>query len=113
MGNIILILVQVALCLSVFYVWIFRFDNVVKEFKLFGLNDLTRNFVGVSKIALSTLVVTSIWHPSLALVSSILLGLFMIAAQYFHFKVSNPFIKHLPSLILLILCAIIAISSIQ
>ena len=104
---------QVALGLSVFYVWIFRFHNVLKEFKLFGLNDVTRNFVGVSKVALSTLIVASIWFPALALIPSIILGLFMIAAQYFHFKVSNPFIKHLPSLILLILCAIIAISSIQ
>ena len=113
MGNIILILLQLTLGLSVFYVWIFRFENVVKEFKLFGLNDLTRNLVGVSKIALSTLIVTSIWYPSLAQIPSIMLGLFMIAAQYFHFKVRNPFIKHLPSLILLILSAIIAISSIQ
>lgn len=113
MGNIILTLMQVALGASVFYVWIFRFHNVLKEFKLFGLNDVTRNFVGVSKVALSTLIVTSIWFPALALIPSIILGLFMIAAQYFHFKVSNPFIKHLPSLILLILCAIIAISSIQ
>lgn len=39
--------------------------------------------------------------------------LFMISAQYFHFKIKNPLIKHLPSLILLILCAVIALKSIQ
>jgi hypothetical protein len=41
------------------------------------------------------------------------MGMFMIAAQYFHRKIKNPFIKHLPSLILLTLSVIIAISSIQ
>lgn len=109
----ILKLTQIVLALSVAYVWIFRFDNVIKEFKQFGLSDLTRNFVGVSKIALSTLLIAGIWYSSLVLIPAVLMGLFMIAAQYFHFKIKNPFIKHLPSLILLILCAIIALGSIQ
>lgn len=106
-------LTQMVLALSVAYVWIFRFDNVVKEFKQFGLNDITRNLVGASKIALATLLVAGIWHSSLVQIPAVLMGLFMISAQYFHFKIKNPFIKHLPSLLLLILCAIIALGSIQ
>ena len=106
-------LAQLTVAISVAYVWIFRFDNVVKEFKQFGLSDLSRNLVGATKISLATLLVAGIWYSSLVLIPSILLGLFMIGAQYFHFKISNPFIKHLPSLILLILSALIAWSSIQ
>jgi hypothetical protein len=106
-------LAQLVVALSVAFVWIFRYDNVVKEFKQFGLNELTRNIVGASKIALATLLVAGIWYPSLVQISSVLMGLFMIAAQYFHFKIKNPFSKHLPSLILLMLCAIIALLSIQ
>ena len=108
-----LCLAQLVVALSVAYVWIFRYDNVVKEFKQFGLNDITRNFVGASKIALATLLVAGIWHSSLVQIPAVLMGLFMISAQYFHFKIKNPFIKHLPSLLLLILCAIIALGSIQ
>ena len=107
------ILVQVALAVSVAYVWVFRFHNVVEEFKLFGLSDLTRNFVGATKISLATLLVVGIWYSPLVFFPSILMGVFMIAAQYFHFKAKNPFIKHLPSLILLILCAFLALESIQ
>ena len=106
-------LAQLTVAISVAYVWIFRFDNVVKEFKQFGLSDLSRNLVGATKISLSTLLVAGIWYSSLVLIPSILIGLFMIGAQYFHFKISNPFMKHLPSLILLILSAFIALSSIQ
>lgn len=113
MENIFLNLTIITLGLSVAYVWVFRFDNVVKEFKQFGLSDLTRNFVGASKIALATLLIAGIWYSSLVQIPSILMGMFMIAAQYFHFKIKNPFIKHLPSLILLILSAIIAIGSIN
>ena len=106
-------LAQIVLALSVFYVWIIRYENVVKEFKHFGISDLTRNFVGGSKIALATLLITGIWYPSLVLISSLLMGFFMLSAQYFHFKFKSPFIKRLPSLFLLLLSAIIAISTIQ
>jgi len=105
-------LAQIVVALSVLFVWTLRFHNVLKEFKQFGLSDLTRNLVGATKISLATLLLVGIWYSSLVLIPSIIMGFIMIGAQYFHFKVNNPFIKHLPSLILLILCAVIAYSSI-
>ena len=106
------IIAQIVVAVSVIFVWTFRFHNVEKEFKEFGLSNLTRSLVGASKIALATLLIVGVWYPSLVLIPSILMGLFMIAAQYFHFKARNPFIKRLPSLILLTLCAVIAIASV-
>ena len=103
---------QIIVAISVVYVWTFRFHNVLKEFEQFGLSDLTRNMVGATKIALATLLVAGIWYPSLVFIPAVLMGLLMIGAQYFHFKISNPFMKHLPSLILLALSAFIAYSSI-
>jgi len=105
-------LAQLVVAISVVYVWTFRFHNVLKEFEQFGLSDLTRNIVGATKISLATLLIAGIWYSSLVLIPSILMGLLMIGAQYFHFKISNPFSKHLPSLILLALSAFIAYSSI-
>ncbi len=102
---------QIIVAISVVYVWTFRFHNVITEFKQFGLSDLTRNIVGATKTSLATLLIVGIWHPSLILIPSILMGLLMIGAQYFHFKVSNPLVKHLPSLLLLALSAVIAYSS--
>ena len=105
-------LAQIGAAISVLFVWTFRMQNVLKEFEQFGLSDLIRNLVGATKISLATLLVVGIWCSSLVLIPSILMCMFMISAQYFHFKIKNPFIKHLPSLILLILCAFIAYSSI-
>lgn len=104
---------QVIVALSVLYVWIFRFDNIVKEFKQYNLSDLTRTMVGAAKIALSTLLVAGIWYPSLILIPSLLMAFLMISAQYFHFKVRNPLQKRLPSLLLLVLCLFIAAESLN
>lgn len=104
-------LLQVIVALSVVYVWTFRFHNVLTEFKQFGLSDVTRNMVGNSKIVLATLLVVGAWYPALVLISAVLMGVFMISAQYFHFKVNSPFSKRLPSLLLLLLCGFIAYSS--
>jgi hypothetical protein len=106
-------LAQITVAISVTYVWIFRFHNVLKEFTQFGLSDLIRNLTGATKISLATLLIAGIWHSSLVLIPSVLMGLLMIGAQYFHLKIKNSFIKHIPSLILLILCAFIALLSIQ
>ena len=102
------IISQVIIALSIAYVWIFRFDNIVKEFNQYGLNDLTRNIVGSAKIALSTLLIAGIWYPDLVLIPALLIAFLMISAQFFHFKVGNPWKKHIPSLILLILSLFIS-----
>jgi len=106
-------LAQITIAISVAYVWIFRFHNVLKEFNQFGLSHVTRNLIGATKISLATLLVVGIWYSSLVLIPSVLMGLLMICAQYFHFKIKNSFIKRLPSLILLILCVFVALLSIQ
>lgn len=110
MTNFVL-LSQIAVAASVYFVWIFRYFNVVKEFKQFGLNDITRNFIGAAKISLSALLLVGIWHPELITITAGLMGLLMIAAQYFHFKIKNTMIKHLPSLLLLILCLFMVLAT--
>jgi hypothetical protein len=97
-------LVQMAIAISVAYVWIFRFHNVEKEFNQFGLSVTVRSFVGAAKTALATLLLVGIWYPELVLIPAALMGFFMVSAQYFHFKAKNPFQQRLPSLILLLLC---------
>jgi hypothetical protein len=102
---------QLVIAISVGFVWIFRFDNIVKEFKQYDLSDLTRNIVGASKIALSTLLITGIWFPVLVFIPALLMAFLMVCAQFFHFKVKNQWIKHLPSLLLLALSLFVALSA--
>lgn len=111
--NILTIGAQIIVALSIGTVWIFRFDNIVKEFKQYGLSDLVRTSVGSTKIVLATLLVVGIWYPSLVLFPALIMAFLMLSAQYFHFKVKNPWHKHLPSLFLLALCIYIALESLK
>ena len=52
-------LFQLIVAISVLYIWIFRYDNIVAEFKHFGYSDLVRNFVGATKISISTLLIVT------------------------------------------------------
>ena len=105
------IVAQLVIALSIVIVWVFRFDNIVIEFKQYGLSTLTRSMVGASKLVLATLLVVGIWYPGFVLIPALFMGFLMISAQYFHYKVNNPFQKRIPALFLLILCFyIVAVS---
>jgi hypothetical protein len=39
------VIAQLIVAISVLVVWVFRFDNIVKEFKQYELSDLTRMIV--------------------------------------------------------------------
>ena len=94
---------QIIIAVSIIIVWVFRFDNIVKEFKQYQISDLLRNMVGTSKIAISTLLIAGIWYPALVLIPALIMAFLMICAQIAHIKVKNPFIKYVPSFCLLLL----------
>jgi len=102
------IISQIIIAISIIIVWVFRFDNIVVEFKQYGIADLVRNIIGATKIALSTLLIVGIWYPVLVFVPALIMAFLMACAQYFHFKVKHPLSKYLPSLSLLILSLFIA-----
>ncbi len=105
------IISQLIVAISVLFVWIFRFHNVEKEFKQFGLSVTIRSAVGAAKIALATLLLVGICQPCYVFYVAISMAFFMLSAQYFHFKVKNPFQKRIPSFVLLCLCFYLAFQS--
>jgi len=54
------IIAQILVAITILIIWVFRFYNVEKEFRSYGLSDLTRNIVGASKIILSEFVKNSL-----------------------------------------------------
>ena len=102
------IVFQLIVSISVFIVWIFRYDNIIVEFKDYGYSDLLRNFVGVAKTSTSTLLILGLWYNEITIYASLSMAFFMLCAQLSHIKVKNPFIKFVPSLIFLIMSLFIA-----
>ena len=103
---------QLIVAFSVFYVWTIRIRNVIKEFELFQISEVIRSLIGATKIVLSTLLVVGVWYSNLVFIPAVLMSLFMIGAQYYHFKIKDPFIKYIPSFIFLVMSVMIAISNI-
>jgi hypothetical protein len=99
---------QIIIAISIAYVWIIRFDNIVEEFKYYRISDMVRNFVGAGKIALSTLLIAGIWYPGLVLIPALLMAGLMVCAQIVHIKVKNPIRKFIPSFLLLVLSLFVA-----
>ncbi len=102
------ILAQLLVAVSIIIVWVFRYDNIVLEFKQYGLSDSVRNIVGASKISLATILALGVWYEVPVVVASLLMACLMICAQAFHVKVSNPFKKYVPSALLLLLSLFVA-----
>ncbi|MDA9262688.1 DoxX family protein [bacterium] len=94
---------QIIIAASILIVWVFRFDNIVIEFKQYGLSDLIRSLVGAAKIAMATLLIAGIWYPTLILVPAGVIAFLMLCALYAHFSVRNPMQKYLPAFSLLCL----------
>ena len=94
---------QIIIAVSILIVWVFRFDNIVIEFKQYGLSDLIRSLVGAAKIAMATLLIAGIWYPTLILVPAGVIAFLMLCALYAHFSVRNPMQKYLPAFSLLCL----------
>ncbi len=102
------IIAQIIVATSIVIVWVFRYHNVELEFKQFKLSELTRNIVGSTKIASSTILVVGIWYNELILIPTIIIAFLMLSAQYFHYKYNSSILKRLPSLLLLFCCLYIA-----
>lgn len=99
---------QLVVAASIIIVWVFRYDNIVLEFRQYGLSDLTRNLVGASKIALATMLALDVVSEVPVVAASLLMAFLMLCAQAFHLKVRNPLKKYVPSALLLLLSLFIA-----
>ena len=99
---------QALVAASVFFVWVVRYDNIIQEFKQYGLPDWLRDLVGVLKLTLALLLLIGVERPQFAVVGGVGIALLMLAAFVTHLRVKNPVFKMLPCLGLLVLATLIA-----
>ncbi|MCE9518654.1 MAG: DoxX family protein [Verrucomicrobia bacterium] len=100
---------QALVAASVFFVWVVRYDNIIQEFKNFGLSDGLRDLVGILKLTFSLLLLIGIERLPLAVAGSLGMSLLMACAVATHLRVKSQFFKMLPSLSLLVISIVIAL----
>ena len=102
-----MILLQVLVAASLFFVWVVRYDNIVEEFKSYGLPDWLRDLVGVLKLTSALLLLVGIGRERLAMAGGLLLVILMASAIGTHVRCKTPLQARLPALSLFVLSTVI------
>ena len=116
-----LIVLQVAIALGIFNVWVLRYDrptpfrpgnarSLEEEFRAYGLPDWVRVATGFAKLTLAALLIVGIWYSQVAIYAAIGLGVMMLFAVAAHVKVRDPLMKSVPALTMFALCAAVALA---
>jgi hypothetical protein len=100
---------QVVIAVSVLFVWVFRLENIEREFREYGLPDLVRNAVGATKIAAATLLLAGLWYPALVFAPAVVMAALMLCAQIPHARARHAPIKYAASFLLLVLSVYVAL----
>ena len=119
--NYLILGIKLVIALGIYNVWLLRSrkatnwrggdaKNMKEEFEVYGLPGWFMNVVGFFKLLFATLLVVSIWLPSLTVPAAGGMGILMLGAVSMHFKVKDPPKKALPSFSLFVLCLIVALS---
>jgi hypothetical protein len=90
---------KIILAVSVFFVWVVRYQNIVKEFEHYNLAPWVRDLVGIIKLTCVTMILFP--SPGVVVLGSAGLAILMFIALLTHFKVKNPVTKMIPALTLL------------
>ncbi len=111
---------QLIVGLGILNVWVLRSGkttpyrggeamNLSEEFAAYGLPFWFMCVIGVLKVGLALALLAAIWIHPFARPAAIGLGLLMLGAFFMHLKVGAPIKKALPSVVVLAMCAAIAL----
>ena len=103
-------ILQIMTATSILFVWVVRYENIVREFKEYQIPAWIRDLVGILKISFAIMLLAGIYNENYKVLGSFGLVLLMLAAFLTHIKVKNQFYKALPSLTLLTFSTIILLS---
>jgi hypothetical protein len=111
---------QVLIALGILNVWVVRFGkatawrggaatNMKEEFAAYGLPSWAMGFVGALKLLCAAGLVAGIWIPALVQPAAMILGALMLGAVFMHVKVTDPPMRSLPALSMLLGCLTVAL----
>jgi hypothetical protein len=98
--------IKTFVAVSIFFVWVVRYREIIEEFKFYGLPFWLRDLVGILKLSFAFMLFSNDIYVTIFGASGIIF--LMVAAVYTHVRVKNPFYKMLPAFGLIVLNLIIA-----
>lgn len=116
-----LALLQLIVAVGIYNVWLIRpnratawrggtAQNLREEFAVYGLSPTTMKVVGAAKLFSATAILLGIWYAPLALLGATILSVLMLAAVFFHYKVSDPSLRALPAACMFALSIVVVVA---
>ena len=99
---------QAFVAASIFYVWVVHYQDVIVEFKIYGLPDWLRDFTGIVELTLSLMMLIGIERKELAVLGALGMVAIMVAAFITHLRVNHPLFLMVPAFGLLLISLVIA-----
>ena len=96
MDNFFLECLKIFVAVSIFYVWVPRYFNIVEEFKQYKYPDQLRDIVGILKLTFAFMLVAK--DGQYVVLASGGLILLMLAAFITHLRVKNNYKLFFPSM---------------
>tara|TARA_B110000438_G_C15798296_1_gene643867 strand:+ start:1912 stop:2259 length:348 start_codon:yes stop_codon:yes gene_type:complete len=87
---------------SILFVWVIRYNNIIEEFKVYQLPEWLRDIVGIFKISFAVMLQTE--SADLVMIGSGGIAVLMVAAIYTHVRVKTPYFSRIPAFVLLLIC---------
>ena len=93
---------KIILSISLFFVWVVRYENMVKEFEGYTFPYWFRDFIGVLMLSFSAMILKD--SNDLIILGCLGIIVLMIGALWTHYMVKNPMYKTIPAFAVLGLC---------
>ena len=106
----ILEVLKILVLASVLFVWVVRYENIVLEFKQYGLPDWLRDLVGILKISFVIMIQNE--DSVLTIIGSSGVVVLMLSALFTHLRIKNPLKAMLPAFTLMIMSLTILLATI-
>ena len=79
-----------------------------EEFEVYGLPEWSFLIIGILKVGLALLLISSIWYSPVQKIAALGLAVLLTGSVVMHLKVNDPLKKSLPAFTFLIICLVIA-----
>ena len=109
--DVIIEALKIIAAVSVYFVWVVRYDNIKKEFQSYKLPKMFRDLVGILKISFT--VMLQFENNNLVIVGALGIVVLMFGAVATHVRMKNPARDMLPAITMLSIGLIILLHTLS
>ena len=90
-----MMIMKIVIAVSIFFVWIVRYSNIISEFEEYGFPNWFRDIMGIIKCSAAVMLLFG--TPLLTIIATVILSGLMLSAFIVHIKSRHTLVQMLPS----------------